>query len=493
MTILIKQFGTFLGISTTVAGYEWFKWNYAEASNETMTEIHDDCPEKNEVNLDFANLGKIQPPNVNKRKQNGNSTDQTSLHNHKDFTDHVITYGRQYKHVVPKLFRVLQQIKEETGSPGISFAISRDGDVIMKGGIGLADVENNLPMTSQTILRIASISKSLTSIAVGKLLEEDRINLETPIQTYLKDFPVKKFHNKAFNITTKQLLSHTSGIRGYFQDPNKQKDKKDEKVSEKDKIKADILLQKYGKEANTKWDENLIMRHSKSVQDGLELFINDPLIYQPGTDYEYSSLAYSLVSRIIEETSGQDYVTYMKDVCRRLGMKNTCVDLNNPIIPNRGRYYDRAKNTHRLMNVPYVDNSYKWSGGGFLSNVDDLILFGNEMLKCHSPDKGILKPSTIETLWHPVTETSTKKSQYALGWQIPSIVDREIGNNAVYHTGGAIGVSSVFYIVPSKKNVTGNPQEESNHKENPKKEWNITGNPKEKCNQKENPKAQSLL
>ncbi|XP_066925452.1 serine beta-lactamase-like protein LACTB, mitochondrial [Clytia hemisphaerica] len=422
MTILIKQFGTFLGISTTVAGYEWFKWNYAEASNETMTEIHDDCPEKNEVNLDFANLGKIQPPNVNKRKQNGNSTDQTSLHNHKDFTDHVITYGRQYKHVVPKLFRVLQQIKEETGSPGISFAISRDGDVIMKGGIGLADVENNLPMTSQTILRIASISKSLTSIAVGKLLEEDRINLETPIQTYLKDFPVKKFHNKAFNITTKQLLSHTSGIRGYFQDPNKQKeDKKDEKVSEKDKIKADILLQKYGKEANTKWDENLIMRHSKSVQDGLELFINDPLIYQPGTDYEYSSLAYSLVSRIIEETSGQDYVTYMKDVCRRLGMKNTCVDLNNPIIPNRGRYYDRAKNTHRLMNVPYVDNSYKWSGGGFLSNVDDLILFGNEMLKCHSPDKGKPKGTVIALIVNMQSIGLTKTAE-----KLNDILDQEL-------------------------------------------------------------------
>ena len=114
-------------------------------------------------------------------------------------------------------------------------------------------------------------------------------------------------------------------------------EEKDEKLTEKEKIKAEILRQKYGEEASTKWDENHIMRHYKNVKDGLELFINDPLIYQPGTDYEYSSLAYSLVSRIIEEASGQDYVTYMKDVCRRLGMKKTCVDLNNPIISNRGR------------------------------------------------------------------------------------------------------------------------------------------------------------
>ena len=86
------------------------------------------------------------------------------------------------------------------------------------------------------------------------------------------------------------------------------------------------------------WNENFIMEHYDTVKDGLVLFQEDPLIYEPGKGSEYSSLAYSLVSQLIEEVSGQDYVTFMKAVCQDLGLDNTCVDLNDPIISNRGRY-----------------------------------------------------------------------------------------------------------------------------------------------------------
>jgi len=102
-------------------------------------------------------------------------------------------------------------------------------------------------------------------------------------------------------------------------------------------LKHRILLSKFGEKAETNWNENYIKKHFKNVKDGLTLFERDPLIYEPGTDYEYSSLAYSLVSRIIEETSDKDYITYMRMICRQLGLENTCVDLNSPIISNRGR------------------------------------------------------------------------------------------------------------------------------------------------------------
>lgn len=89
---------------------------------------------------------------------------------------------------------------------------------------------------------------------------------------------------------------------------------------------------------NKTWDENYRMTHYKTIKDGLTMFLDDPLIYKPGTNYEYSSLAYSLVSRIIEERSGKSYVAYMNQVCGELGMPNTFVDLNNPIVLNRSKY-----------------------------------------------------------------------------------------------------------------------------------------------------------
>lgn len=86
---------------------------------------------------------------------------------HQQLKIHTVSFNKGYNKVVPKLFSVIQQVKEETGSPAISFAISHNGKSVLHGGIGLADVENNVLCTSDTSMRIASISKSLTAVAIG--------------------------------------------------------------------------------------------------------------------------------------------------------------------------------------------------------------------------------------------------------------------------------------------------------------------------------------
>lgn len=115
-------------------------------------------------------------------------------------------------------------------------------------------------------------------------------------------------------------------------------DEEKAKTDPKFRIKHEIMKGKFGELPTKKtWNENYSMKHYKKVQDGLALFQDDPLIYKPGTDFEYSSLAYSLVSRIIEESSGKDYITYMRGVRNDLGMVNTFVDLNNLIVLNRSK------------------------------------------------------------------------------------------------------------------------------------------------------------
>lgn len=329
------------------------------------------------------------------------------------------TINHKYRKVAPKLFELLHQAKEYCGAPGLSYAISHNGELVMKGGIGLADVENYTLITSKTAMRIASISKSLTTVAVGKLLEEGLLDLDKPIQTYIPQFPQKQFDGEDVEITLKQVLSHTSGIRGYF--GGIKKDKAAE-LDDKAKRKRATEVARYGEECLHS-NENYFMKHYDTVEAGLELFQDDPLIYKPGTDYEYSSLAYSLVSRAIEEASGIDYVKYMKKICKDIGMGATRVDLNNTITLNRSSNYDR-KEDRLLKNVPYVDNSYKWSGGGFLSNSEDLLKLGNMMLYSAQTDKGYLKKSTVATLWHPEPISFTKYHKdlpnkgYGLGWAV---------------------------------------------------------------------------
>ena len=90
-----------------------------------------------------------------------------------------------------------------------------------------------------------------------------------------------------------------------------------------------------------------------------------------------------------------------------LGLENTYLDQNDPIIYNRSHFYVKSGLNGKLLNAPYVDNSYKWAGGGLLSNVDDLLKFGNIMLYSYkggaNGKPGFINKEIIDQMWTPVS------------------------------------------------------------------------------------------
>ena len=94
--------------------------------------------------------------------------------------------------------------------PGLSVAIVQDGEVAWSAGFGMADLENSVPATLQTVYRVGSISKPFTSTAAMALWEQGKLNLDSPVQSYCPAFPQKQWP-----ITTRQLLSHLGGVRYY--------------------------------------------------------------------------------------------------------------------------------------------------------------------------------------------------------------------------------------------------------------------------------------
>lgn len=129
------------------------------------------------------------------------------------------------------------------------------------------------------------------------------------------------------------------------------------------------------------------------------------------------------------------------------------------------RFYRHNKNG-RIVNCPYVDNSYKWAGGGFLATVGDLLLFGNAMLYSYQLADlenttgllpGFLKPDTAKALWAPVDKTEPswdKDGQYAQGWLVVEMRQNygqcRVRRHYVSHTGGAVGASSVLLVLPNE-------------------------------------------
>jgi CubicO group peptidase (beta-lactamase class C family) len=291
------------------------------------------------------------------------------------------------------------------GAPGASVTVVKDGRVIWSEGFGWADVEQHVAVTPLTRFRVGSVSKSLTSIGLGLLVQEGKLQLDAPIQRYVPSFPVKKAP-----ITARELAGHVAGIRHY------------------------------------RGNEMLIQRHYANVTEALDIFKGDTLLFTPGTRFSYSSYGFNLLSAVMEHAAGEPFVQFMsRRVFEPLGLRHTVAEYADSLIPFRAHFYTRADSGNGIINAPYVDNSYKWAGGGFLSTTEDLARVGQLLL-----EGALLEPETRRMLWTSQRTTSGKETGYGMGW----FVDHDsAGRRRVYHSGGSVGGTAYLLIYPDQKLV----------------------------------------
>jgi serine beta-lactamase-like protein LACTB len=306
---------------------------------------------------------------------------------------------------VTKARALVAELVRKQEIPGLSVAVARNGILLWSEGFGMADVEQAVPVTPLTRFRVGSVSKVLTAAAVGQLVEEGKLDLDAPIQRYVPGFPVKPWP-----ITTRQLAAHTAGIRHY----------------------TDADYAGWMKETP----------HFSTILDGVAVFKDDPLLFQPGTRYSYSSYGWSLISAVIEGASGQEFLTYMRNhVFEPLGLHSIAPDHVDAVIPNRSRFYAREAAGRRLENAPPVDLSYLWAAGGFLSTAEDLVRFASAHL---SP--GFFTPATLELLFKgQSTIPPSNQTAVGIGWRI----DKDAaGRRIVHHGGTSVGGRAMLLMDP---------------------------------------------
>uniref|UniRef100_A0A0K0DU87 Beta-lactamase domain-containing protein n=1 Tax=Strongyloides stercoralis TaxID=6248 RepID=A0A0K0DU87_STRER len=324
--------------------------------------------------------------------------------------------------------------------PGLSITVTKNGKSIYSKGFGYSNIETDTPCTNESVFRIASISKSITAIIAGKLMDTKKFDIDKDIREYIKDFPEKTYEGEKVSITSRHLLTHMSGVRHYT--------KKNEEKSKNEEYEGEFLL---NKEFN-------------NVSHALELFKNDELLSKPGEKFNYTTHGFTLLSRVIEEVSGEEFPILVKKLFNELGMNSSYIDNNKTIIHNRVQFYKRNKH-HELENCPEVNNSYKIAGGGLLSTSEDLTKFGNIILKSFQNyddsenDYGVISNKTINKIWKPHVKTHEKVVPffYCLGWShVPFKKSYNshgtfYKNGYWYHTGAAVGCSSILLIKPTTK------------------------------------------
>jgi CubicO group peptidase (beta-lactamase class C family) len=285
--------------------------------------------------------------------------------------------------------------------PGMSVAIVAGGQPRWAAGYGMQDVENNVPAKASTVYRLGSISKPITAVAVMQLFERGRLELDAPVQKYCPAFPEKQWP-----VTTRQVLGHLSGIRHY---------KSDEEFNS--------------------------TRFYPTINDGLAMFKDDPLLHEPGAKYTYTTFGYTLLGCVIEGASGQKFADFVREnVFRPAGMERIRVDSVADIIRERAQGY-RITDKGELTNSPLADNSYKVPGGGFVSTVEDLSKFA-AALQAHK----LLKRETTELMYTPLKTNDGKATTYGLGW---GVAVRE-GRRAIGHSGGQQRVSTFLHMMPDE-------------------------------------------
>lgn len=266
---------------------------------------------------------------------------------------------------IEKSVHYIKNLRHKSLIPGLVVGIGRKGKPIWVQGFGESDIENNIKARADSVWRLASISKSLTSALIGHLIEKELLSLDDTIDKYLSEetFPTKKWNNSDVSITISQVMSHTAGLR--------------------------VTQFPY---------DFYEMRGYKNAVESIAQFKDWPLISSPGSEWHYSNYGFQVLGAIIESIlKNQTYEERINQMFGDLGMSSTFCENKNRLITHRSRYYIRSdsdylKNQTDLWNnqtlsvMPALVADDIWSqnswlsSAGIVSKAEDLIRFGSYMI-----------------------------------------------------------------------------------------------------------------
>ncbi len=265
---------------------------------------------------------------------------------------------RAQEKLTPQQVNEIRELSAATlaqeGLPGLSVAVS-NGDQVWSAGFGSADLEQNVPVDSRSMFRTASISKWMTAAAAMRLAEDGKLNIDSPIQHYCPQYPAKQW-----TITSRELMTQLSGIRHYHGANGEARDT----AAQRDAL--DSLVKREQSTQYTRYTE---------VIPTLDAFKDDPLVYEPGTHFLYSSLGYRVLGCVLEGAAQMPYRTLMRNlVFTPAGMITITEDDSQIITPHRvaGYAWDTSKH---LVRAPFRDVSENLPGGGHLATPEDLVRF----------------------------------------------------------------------------------------------------------------------
>ncbi len=315
----------------------------------------------------------------------------------------ITSQGQTQKEFISSLNKEIPKALEQHKVPGLAIAIIENGKVIVKKGFGYANVDLQKKVTVKDGFNIGSISKMFTAWGVMKLVETGKVNLDTPISTYLKSWklPGSNFDNS--KVTVRNVLNHSAGltVHGY----NGYNSKKE----------VPTLVNS--------------LNGTKNATEKVTLFA------MPNTKWKYSGGGYSILQLLIEDVSGMSFEKFMKrNIFKPLKMKRTSFTIDKKIIRNSAKAYDEQGKV-----IPLRLFAAK-AAAGLHTTLEDLILFAQSSI---SNNKVVSKKS-FELM---TKATKVSRGDYGFGYMIMNrfgdfTLTGHGGSNEGWHSGFMLDLKS---------------------------------------------------
>ena len=303
---------------------------------------------------------------------------------------------------------------------GMAIGVVQNGEMVYGKGFGLAEAKSKTPVKTDTIFRIASISKTFTAIGIMQLWEQGKFKLDDPVNDYLKAYQVIHPDPFAPPVTFRHMLTHTSGI-GEMRDNT-------------DLLKA-LLVPKLAGEDYKKGEP------LPSLSDYYQgLLVPD---VHPDVKWAYANNAFGTLGQLIEDISGQPFPEYMLEhVFKPLGMIHSDYLLSERVEDKLAQGYT-LKNGF-LEEVEFT--SFPALGAGsILSNVEDMCLYMSALMKGGKNGNGsVLKAETLKKMMSPYYQEDKHLAAMGLGFFIEDLD----GHQAVWHGGALSGFNSALWVAP---------------------------------------------
>jgi CubicO group peptidase (beta-lactamase class C family) len=326
-------------------------------------------------------------------------------------SDQPLIKKRDFPSAISALDTIIRKNLGQQQIPGAAVAVVHDGKIIFSQCYGYADTQKKVPITEDTYFMVGSLTKSFTALAVLKLIQQGKVDLNADIRKYITDFSIRNLYGGETPITVNDLLAHTSGLMIDYYVPL---------TGDERQFNAALLSQ----------------------------LRNEYLCFKPGSASKYSNLGYRLLGIMIERVTGERFEDYLeKEVFNPLGLTQSSFHYNEEMAGHMSKGHNGDTEMSR------IDNEDKPASGMF-STLKDLTIFLKFLSGAAPSMGGINNNKIVDSIIknvNPAIDTFYDNTNiYSSGWQLNSYQYKDI-QTVISSSGNINGFSTAMTYIPEER------------------------------------------